>query len=57
MLTSIDLQFGELAQMLDPWRSDTVAVATLGVPPHITLLYPWRSAHLKNVVYSCSREP
>lgn len=47
MLTGIDLQIGKRAQMLDPWRNDTVEVATLGVPPHITLLYPWRSAPLE----------
>ena len=45
--SSIDLQFGELTERLDRWRKDTVAVAALGVPPHITLLYPWRKAPFK----------
>lgn len=46
--SSIDIQFDELTALLDRWRKDTVEVASLGVPPHITLLYPWRNAPLKN---------
>lgn len=46
--SSIDLQFDELAEPLNKWRENTVEVATLGVPPHITLLYPWRDVPLKD---------
>lgn len=46
-LSSIDIQFGELTELLSRWRRGTVKVSALGVPPHITLLYPWRNAPLK----------
>ena len=44
--SSIDLHFNELTDVLEPWRM-SVEVASLGVPPHITLLYPWRKSPLK----------
>jgi 2'-5' RNA ligase len=44
--SSIDVCLPELAELLDRWRLPTVAVASRGVPPHITLLYPWRPAPL-----------
>jgi hypothetical protein len=40
--TSIDLQFPVLESLFAPWRHATVDVATKGVPPHVSLLYPWR---------------
>ena len=45
--SSIALRFEELTEPLDRWRGPTVEVAGLGVPPHITLLYPWRQAPLQ----------
>jgi 2'-5' RNA ligase len=42
MESSIDIHFQELDALLSPWREATVEVATKGVPPHITLLYPWK---------------
>jgi 2'-5' RNA ligase len=44
--TSIDLHFSELDDLIGRWRRATVPVATKGVPPHITLLYPWKPAPL-----------
>ena len=46
--SSIDIQLGELTELLGRWREGTVEVSALGVPPHITLLYPWRNAPLAN---------
>jgi 2'-5' RNA ligase superfamily len=46
MRSSIDLHFSGLISVLDGWRMETVAVAQRGVPPHISLLYPWRNAPL-----------
>jgi 2'-5' RNA ligase len=45
--SAIDVCLPELAGLLDRWRVPTVAVASRGVPPHITLLYPWRPAPLR----------
>ena len=47
-LSSIDIQFGELTELLSRWRESTVEVSALGVPPHITLLFPWRNAPLED---------
>jgi 2'-5' RNA ligase len=44
--SSIDLNFPELGPLVDRWRLPTVPIASRGVPPHISLLYPWRSAPL-----------
>jgi 2'-5' RNA ligase superfamily len=44
--SSIDIHFNSLTPLLHRWRTESVAVANLGVPPHITLLYPWRDAPL-----------
>ena len=38
----------QLAELLARWRLPTVAVASLGVLPHVTLLYPWRPAPLQS---------
>ncbi|UNK71453.1 2'-5' RNA ligase family protein [Microbacterium sp. H1-D42] len=38
MTSSVDLHFPELADIISPWWPGTHPV---GVPPHITLLYPW----------------
>jgi 2'-5' RNA ligase len=46
--SSIDIHFDSLTKLIDRWRSKTVTVANLGVPPHITLLYPWRDAPLSD---------
>jgi hypothetical protein len=45
--SAIDVYLPELAGLLDRWRLPTVSVAALGVPPHITVLYPWRPAPLR----------
>lgn len=42
-LSCIVLSFTELSQLIDKWRIDY-----LGIPPHITLLYPWRDAPLSS---------
>jgi 2'-5' RNA ligase len=46
--SAIDVHLPELASLLDRWRIPTVAIATKGVPPHITLLYPWRPAPVQS---------
>lgn len=45
--SAIDIGLPELAELVDHWRIPTVPIASQGVPPHITLLYPWRSAPLQ----------
>jgi 2'-5' RNA ligase len=45
--SAIDVYLPEVAGLLDRWRLPTVSVAALGVPPHITVLYPWRPAPLR----------
>jgi 2'-5' RNA ligase len=44
--SAIDICVPELGELIDQWRMPTVAIASLGVPPHITLLYPWHPAPL-----------
>ncbi len=44
--SAIGISVPELADLIDHWRVPSVAAAALGVPPHITLLYPWRPAPL-----------
>lgn len=41
--SSIDIHVPELADLLRPWRQ---AAATKGIPPHVTVLYPWRTPPL-----------
>jgi 2'-5' RNA ligase len=45
--SAIDLRLPERSELLDRWRLATVADAALGMPPHITLLYPWRPAPVR----------
>ena len=40
--TAIDISLPELAELVNHWRLPTVPVASQGIPPHITLLYPWQ---------------
>jgi len=47
--SAIILSFSELASVVDNWRLDTVEVARLGVPPHITLLFPWKKTPITEV--------
>ena len=42
--TAITINFPELAELVDQWRLETVEEAKNGVPPHITLLFPWVSS-------------
>ena len=44
--SAISISVPELGTLLAPWRDATVKVASKGVPPHITLLYPWRTPPL-----------
>jgi hypothetical protein len=44
--TSIDIHVPELTAVLAPWRDVTIPVAAKGVPPHLSLLYPWRTPPL-----------
>ena len=41
--SSIDLQFPDLTHLFSPWRE---AIEAKGIPPHVTLLYPWRTPPL-----------
>jgi 2'-5' RNA ligase len=41
--SAIYLQFPGLIGLLSPWRE---AMAAKGIPPHVTLLYPWRTPPL-----------
>jgi 2'-5' RNA ligase len=45
-LSAIDIHVEWLDEMLEPWRRANVEVANHGMPPHVTLLYPWRVAPL-----------
>jgi 2'-5' RNA ligase len=45
--SAIGISLPELTGMVDQWRLSTIPVAAQGVPPHITLLYPWRTAPLQ----------
>ena len=47
--TSIDIHCRDINALISKWRHATVAVASKGVPPHITLLYPWRPAPITDV--------
>ncbi len=47
MRTSIDISLPELSKFVDKWRKPTVEVANVGVPPHLSLLYPWRKMPVK----------
>lgn len=44
--SGIGLSFPQFAPLLDRWRVPTVPGAADGVPPHVTLLGPWRPAPL-----------
>ncbi len=39
--SAIDIHLESFDDLLEPWRRATIEVANKGVPPHITLLYPW----------------
>ena len=40
--SAIDVRLPELAPLVDRWRRATVPVASLGIVPHVTVLFPWR---------------
>lgn len=46
--TAIIIIFPELAPNIDKWRLRTVEVARRGVPPHVTLLFPWKEAPVRD---------
>ncbi len=54
--TSIDILVTELDDLISPWRQATVSVASKSVPPHISLLYPWRSAPIDDADINALRE-
>lgn len=39
--SSVDIVIPELDTIIGKWRKSTVDIASLGVPSHITLLWPW----------------
>lgn len=41
--SSIDLQFSDFTYLFSPWRD---AIEAKRIPPHVTLLYPWRTPPL-----------
>jgi len=41
--SAIILSFPELASTVDSWRLKTVEDAKKGVPPHLTVLFPWKN--------------
>jgi hypothetical protein len=45
--SAIGINAPGLSYLLDQWRIPTVEVATRGIPPHVTLLYPWLPAPLR----------
>jgi 2'-5' RNA ligase len=45
--STICVDLSELASLVDRWRVPTVRVARCGLPPHITLLFPWRTAPVR----------
>ncbi len=54
--TSIDILVTELENLISPWRQATVSAASKSVPPHISLLYPWRSAPVDKADINALRE-
>jgi 2'-5' RNA ligase len=44
--SALEIHVESLGAWLEPWRHATVEVANKGMPPHVTLLYPWRTAPL-----------
>jgi hypothetical protein len=40
--SAIDVRLPELSPLVDRWRRATVPVASLGIVPHATVLFPWR---------------
>jgi len=44
--SAITISLPDLAPLVDRWRIATVPVASRGVEPHVTLLYPWRNTPL-----------
>ncbi len=60
--SSIDLQFPDLTRLFSPWRD---ANAAKGIPPHVSLLYPWRTPPLdhrdidavRTIIATCAAFP
>ena len=40
-ISTIAIPVPEVADLIAPWREETFIGATQGMPPHITVLYPW----------------
>ena len=47
MKTSIDIIFPEIEELLGSWRKETIELSHKGVPPHISIVYPWINTPLK----------
>ncbi len=45
--SSIDLHFRELKKLISPWHSK-LETAQKGIPPHITLLWPWKNPPIQS---------
>lgn len=41
MTSSVDVLLPEVSDLVAPWYFRTPAAAVHGMPPHITLLWPW----------------
>ncbi|MDD2656219.1 MAG: 2'-5' RNA ligase family protein [Patescibacteria group bacterium] len=41
MKTLININLPELTDILNPWREETIELSHKGVPPHVSLIYPW----------------
>ncbi len=53
--SAIDIHFKEIDDLISKWRHSTIAVASKGVPPHITLLFPWRPVPITDIDISTLR--
>lgn len=45
---AIVVVFPELVSIVDTWRLKCVDVAIKGVPPHVTQLFPWKEAPIRD---------
>ncbi len=43
-VSTIAIPVHEVTDLIAPWREETFIGATQGMPPHITVLYPWHPA-------------
>jgi 2'-5' RNA ligase len=53
--SAIDINVNEIDTLILKWRNSTVGIASKGVPPHITLLFPWRPVPITDTDISTLR--